>query len=100
MVSESNIHGDVRVQDRFVHLTINGEQAETLTYKFPLIWLRDNCQCSECYHPTSGSRIIRNWENFRYNVSTKSAVVCYKEKKIHNLTTNNENACSTVHQES
>ncbi|XP_055588851.1 gamma-butyrobetaine dioxygenase-like [Uranotaenia lowii] len=31
-------------------------------FEFPLIWLRDNCQCRECFHPGSYSRIL-NWEN-------------------------------------
>ncbi|XP_062548797.1 gamma-butyrobetaine dioxygenase [Armigeres subalbatus] len=37
---------------------VNGQQ-----YDFPLVWLRDNCQCSECFHPGSHSRIL-NWELF------------------------------------
>uniref|UniRef100_A0A8D8NN44 Gamma-butyrobetaine dioxygenase n=1 Tax=Culex pipiens TaxID=7175 RepID=A0A8D8NN44_CULPI len=32
-------------------------------YEFPLVWLRDNCQCPDCFHPGSYSRVI-NWERF------------------------------------
>ncbi|XP_055550549.1 gamma-butyrobetaine dioxygenase-like [Wyeomyia smithii] len=31
--------------------------------EFPLVWLRDNCQCTKCFHPKSNSRII-DWELF------------------------------------
>lgn len=34
-------------------------------FKYPLIWLRDNCQCVECFHKNSSSRII-NWANFNF----------------------------------
>ncbi|KXJ77743.1 hypothetical protein RP20_CCG006748 [Aedes albopictus] len=37
---------------------VNGQKHE-----FPLVWLRDNCQCSGCFHPGSHSRIL-NWELF------------------------------------
>lgn len=30
--------------------------------KFPLVWLRDNCQCDECFHRESQSRVII-WHN-------------------------------------
>ncbi|XP_072024289.1 gamma-butyrobetaine dioxygenase-like [Amphiura filiformis] len=25
---------------------------------YPFVWLRDNCRCCECYHPTSRNRVI------------------------------------------
>ncbi|XP_053692645.1 gamma-butyrobetaine dioxygenase-like [Sabethes cyaneus] len=31
--------------------------------EFPLVWLRDNCQCSKCFHQKSYSR-IHDWELF------------------------------------
>lgn len=40
-----------------VELTTGGQ------HEFPLVWLRDNCQCSDCFHPGSYSRIL-NWERF------------------------------------
>ncbi|XP_058815777.1 gamma-butyrobetaine dioxygenase-like [Topomyia yanbarensis] len=39
------------------------ELSENVRYEFPLVWLRDNCQCSECFHSGSYSRIL-NWELF------------------------------------
>lgn len=66
---------DVTVRDRFVHLSLKNIRTEDLSYKFPLIWLRDNCQCPECFHADSQSRVIKNWENFKFDVSLKSAVV-------------------------
>lgn len=32
-------------------------------YEFPLVWLRDNCQCPKCFHSGSYSR-IHDWELF------------------------------------
>lgn len=39
------------------------EKNEKETYKYPLVWLRDNCQCSNCFHENSRSRTI-DWEKF------------------------------------
>lgn len=36
-------------------------------FKFPAVWLRDNCQCSECFHNDSNSRTIM-WKDFNVNV--------------------------------
>ncbi|XP_058816035.1 gamma-butyrobetaine dioxygenase-like [Topomyia yanbarensis] len=44
------------------HLIV--ESADEQRFEFPLIWLRDNCQCAECFHPKSYSRIL-NWELFK-----------------------------------
>ncbi|XP_055644120.1 gamma-butyrobetaine dioxygenase-like [Toxorhynchites rutilus septentrionalis] len=52
--------GDESTQPRR-HLAV--ELTDGNRYKFPLVWLRDNCQCSECFHPGSHSRIL-NWESF------------------------------------
>lgn len=32
-------------------------------FEFPLIWLRDNCQCKECFDPVTTNRKI-DWETF------------------------------------
>lgn len=34
--------------------------------KFPLIWLRDNCQCSQCFDSSSKSRTM-DWTKFTIN---------------------------------
>lgn len=36
-------------------------------YRFPFVWLRDNCQCSECFHSPSNSRTI-DIEQFNFDV--------------------------------
>lgn len=40
------------------------------TYKYPLVWLRDNCQCSDCFHANSNSRTI-DWEKFSVDQELK-----------------------------
>ncbi|XP_037939818.1 gamma-butyrobetaine dioxygenase [Teleopsis dalmanni] len=35
--------------------------------KFPAVWLRDNCQCNECFHKHTKSRTM-NWERINHNV--------------------------------
>lgn len=45
--------------------------------KFPAIWLRDNCQCSECFHKDSNSRTII-WNDFNVNVNPIDIQVKYK----------------------
>lgn len=42
--------------------------------KFPLVWLRDNCTCPECFHESSRSRVI-NWESFQVNPKLQNIVV-------------------------
>ncbi|CAH2050954.1 unnamed protein product, partial [Iphiclides podalirius] len=44
-----------------ITLRIRGE-----TLKFPHVWLRDNCQCEQCYHKTAKSRIL-DWNMFDVN---------------------------------
>ena len=39
------------------------------SYEFPIIWLRDNCQCQECFDKVTYSRKI-DWETFNLNVET------------------------------
>lgn len=64
------------VENRFVVIA-----NEDVKYKYPLIWLRDNCQCPNCYHIHSKSRTI-NWELNRYNTEPKSVSVSYHKRKI------------------
>lgn len=53
--------GDESAQTRRQRLAL--ELADGNRHEFPLVWLRDNCQCSACFHPGSHSRIL-NWESF------------------------------------
>ncbi|XP_050669760.1 gamma-butyrobetaine dioxygenase [Leptidea sinapis] len=50
-----------------IHVDING-----VKLIFPNVWLRDNCQCEQCFHVTAKSRII-DYNNF--NVDTKPVKV-------------------------
>lgn len=45
-----------------IKVNIGGE-----IHKFPFVWLRDNCQCEECFHTTAKSRII-DWNTFNIEV--------------------------------
>ncbi|XP_068626489.1 gamma-butyrobetaine dioxygenase [Battus philenor] len=46
-------------------LEVKGE-----TLKFPYVWLRDNCKCEKCFHPTAKSRIL-DWSKFDINAKPK-----------------------------
>lgn len=48
------------------------------TQYFPLVWLRDNCRCENCYHDESSSRIL-NWKSFNVDVRTVSVEVSEKD---------------------
>ncbi|XP_046963775.1 gamma-butyrobetaine dioxygenase [Vanessa cardui] len=45
-----------------MNIEINGK-----TLQFPSVWLRDNCQCEQCFHQSAKSRIIE-WSKFDLNV--------------------------------
>lgn len=47
------------------YVVLNCDESKSL--KYPIIWLRDNCQCKECFHDGSMSRII-DWSKFNVNV--------------------------------
>ena len=49
-------------QRRLVVEDLSGGQSQQ--HEYPWMWLRDNCQCSECYEPISHCRIINltEWE--------------------------------------
>lgn len=46
-----------------VDVNISENDLKTEELKYPLIWLRDNCQCSNCFHAQSKSRTI-DWTKF------------------------------------
>lgn len=43
--------------------------------KYPIVWLRDNCQCSNCFHKGSSSRVL-DWCTFDVNVAPIEVIVC------------------------
>lgn len=62
---------------RFMIIDVNkrDDSAKTEQMKYPLIWLRDNCQCSSCFDAQSKSRTI-DWTQFDFqNAHPKSILV-------------------------
>lgn len=54
---------EVKVADQLVVLKFrNGKSLE-----YPVIWLRDNCQCEECFHPPTHTRTL-DWDCFNFDV--------------------------------
>lgn len=58
----------IKPKTDYLKLDINGENL-----KFPYVWLRDNCQCEQCFHNTAKSRIL-DWTKFDLNVKPKDVV--------------------------
>ncbi|KAF9816725.1 hypothetical protein SFRURICE_018605 [Spodoptera frugiperda] len=52
--------------DDLLSVDIRGESLQ-----FPYVWLRENCQCEQCYHTSAKSRIL-DWNNFDLNVKPKN----------------------------
>lgn len=53
----------VKVADQLVVLKFrNGKSLE-----YPVIWLRDNCQCEECFHQPTHTRTL-DWDCFNFDV--------------------------------
>lgn len=62
---------------RFMIIDVNksDDAAKREQLKYPLIWLRDNCQCSSCFDAQSKSRTI-DWTQFDFqNAHPKSISV-------------------------
>lgn len=53
--------------DKFLTITVDGE-----VLKFPFVWLRDNCLCEQCFHPTARSRTY--WSDLHLNIKPKEIV--------------------------
>lgn len=47
----------------------NGDQI----MKFPVTWLRDNCQCPKCFHSGSTSRVL-DWQEAKVVKSLPTAI--------------------------
>ncbi|CAG4953700.1 unnamed protein product [Colias eurytheme] len=68
-VSKRNTHDAI-------NLDIDGEHL-----KFPHVWLRDNCQCEQCFHTSARSRII-DYSNFNIDSKPKEVVKGANSVKI------------------
>lgn len=71
------------IRGRFIYLELKNMEAKKTVYKFPSIWLRDNCQCAECFHTVSHSRIM-NWQTMNHNIAPKSVSLDEQLKIIWN----------------
>ena len=60
---------EVSGEDKVMRQEIGGE-----VHEYPWVWLRDNCQCPECYEPISHCRII-NLTEWELNVKPASVQV-------------------------
>ena len=60
---------EVSAEDKMMRQEIRGE-----VHEYPWVWLRDNCQCPECYEPISHCRII-NLTEWELNVRPASVQV-------------------------
>lgn len=69
--SASNL-GKINVLNDDKYVMLNCDESKSL--KYPIVWLRDNCQCTECFHSGSSSRII-DWSKFNVNVKIDSISV-------------------------
>ncbi|XP_020802902.1 gamma-butyrobetaine dioxygenase [Drosophila serrata] len=54
------------------------QEDKGLALKYPQVWLRDNCQCSECFHASTRAR-KSNWERGPVNIEV--AKVDYNQKQ-------------------
>ena len=43
---------------------------------FPYVWLRDNCQCPQCWHPVSRARLFR-MQQLQLNIKPKLTQVSH-----------------------
>lgn len=57
------------IKDDLIQIKLENELEQ-----FPLVWLRDNCTCSKCFHKTTKSRII-NWSEFNINTTIEDVKV-------------------------
>lgn len=54
---------DIKIENNVLLLV----QLEThKSFEFPIIWLRDNCQCHECFDEVTSTYAI-DWETFNPN---------------------------------
>lgn len=60
---------------------IDNDQCKKERLKFPLMWLRDNCQCSSCFHGSSKSRAI-DWARFKLDDAQLKSISLDKNLQI------------------
>lgn len=68
----------VRTEDNIICINDDRKSEEL---KFPLVWLRDNCQCSQCFHTVSNSRTI-DAEKFDFDVRPVATAVNHSNLEV------------------
>ncbi|XP_055309057.1 gamma-butyrobetaine dioxygenase-like [Sitodiplosis mosellana] len=68
---------------RYVVVGINksGSKSDCEQLKYPLVWLRDNCQCSSCFDAPTKSRII-DWTKFDLKNAQPKSVSINKQLEV------------------
>ncbi|XP_004535996.1 gamma-butyrobetaine dioxygenase [Ceratitis capitata] len=67
------LSASLRAQDQMLLVKEQPGQEEPMI--FPGIWLRDNCQCEQCFHQDSLSRKPLRWNNFDTKVKVRHITV-------------------------
>lgn len=49
--------------------------------KYPFVWLRDNCQCTKCFHKESSSRVL-DYRTFDVDLKPVTVEVCAEHGAI------------------
>ncbi|XP_054740622.1 gamma-butyrobetaine dioxygenase-like isoform X2 [Anastrepha obliqua] len=73
-LSLRHISTTVRERDQMLLIKEHPQQSAK-TMQFPGIWLRDNCQCEQCFHRDSLSRKPNSWINFDTKVKVQNVTV-------------------------
>ncbi|XP_068141212.1 gamma-butyrobetaine dioxygenase [Drosophila tropicalis] len=64
----------------YVELRLNGKEVAK-SLKYPTVWLRDNCQCPECFHAFTRAR-KSHWEQGPLNVKAESVIYNEESQKL------------------
>lgn len=67
-------HATLRLSSCKKFLVVDEPKRQLQQSKFPLVWLRDNCQCRQCFHPEVNRRIL-DWTQFEFDQQLKSFTV-------------------------
>ncbi|XP_053965695.1 gamma-butyrobetaine dioxygenase-like isoform X1 [Anastrepha ludens] len=73
-LSLRHISTTVREHDQMLLIKEHPQQSAK-AMQFPGIWLRDNCQCEQCFHRESLSRKPNSWTNFDTKVKVQNVTV-------------------------
>ncbi len=64
------------------NLVVNWSDGDRPTMDcFPFVWLRDNCQCPECFHPVSKGRLFL-MRDLEVDIKAEAAEHCPESGKV------------------